>query len=255
MRPRTVAKAAMTMGAVARSARAASARPRSGSDALSGLPLIEVEVSAGNEVQWLREVTTRWPVRAKIQVCRPMVRTPSRLLQVVELVGSPGDLEAVERYLLGPSKVKEVTVVPLAPSRRVVRVVSALPPACGMVLKTGAVCTSCRYLPSAEGGRRDRWNLLLPRSPRVGRLVASLRDASGGETPTVYRARKYRPTRALTTRQSAAIETAYRLGFYAFPRRTNLHEISRILGISRSATAELLRRAEAKMLDPALSTL
>lgn len=229
--------------------------PRPRSDGVVGLPLIEIEVSAGNEVQWLREVTRRWPVRAKVQVCRPMVRAPTRLLQVVELVGSPGDLEAVERYLVGPAKVREVTVVPLSPSRRIVRVVSSLPKACGLVLRSGAICTSCRYLPSTDGSRQDRWSLLLPQSQQVGALVASLRDGHDGEPPTVYRARKYRPARSLTTRQAAAIETAYRLGFYAFPRRTNLHEISRILGISRSATAELLRRAEAKMLDPALSPL
>lgn len=216
---------------------------------------MEIEVSAGPESHWLREVTTRWPVRARVQVCRPLVRAPSRLLQVVELVGSPGDLEAAERYLLDAAPLKEVTVVHLSPSRRVVRGVSALPKGCGYVLKTGAICTACVYLPGRDGARRDRWSLLVPHNQEVGRLVASLREAAGGAPTEVFRARKYRPAGTLSARQAAAIETAYRLGFYAFPRRTNLHEIARILGISRSATAELLRRAEGKMLSSSFSPM
>lgn len=220
-----------------------------------GVPLIEVEVSAGFEVHWLREVTSRWPLRAAVRVCRPLVRNPQRLLQVVELVGSPADLEEAERYLVASKDLKELTIVHAAPSRRVVRGVSALPHPCGLVMRSGAVCTACRYLPGPDGKRRDRWSLLLPRSPKVGKLVAELRGSSGPDVPRLYSAREYRPSRSLSTRQAAAIETAYRLGFYAFPRRTNLHEIARILGISRSATAELLRRAEAKMLDPAFSPM
>lgn len=220
-----------------------------------GVPLLEVQVTAGAEVQWLREVSSRWPVRPRIQVCRPLLRNPSALLQVVEMTGSPGDLEEIERYLLESKRLREVTVVRLSPSRRLVRGISDLPRACGIVLQSGTICTSCRYLPGPDGKRSDRWNLLLPQSPRIGRLIASLRDAGGGKNPRVYRARRYRPERALTPRQSAAIETAYRLGFYAFPRRTNLREIARILGISRPAAAELLRRAEGKLLDPALSSV
>ncbi len=234
---------------------AADGAKRRGTAATLGVPLIEVEVSAGFEVHWLREVTTRWPLRASVRVCRPLVRTPQRLLQVVELVGSPADLEEAERFLLASSELKELTVVHASPSRRVVRGISALPHPCALVMRSGAVCTACRYLPGPDGRRRDRWSLLLPRSPKVGELVAQLRDASGRDVPKLYSAREYRPTRSLSSRQAAAIETAYRLGFYAFPRRTNLHEIARILGISRSATAELLRRAEAKMLDPAFSPM
>lgn len=218
-----------------------------------GVPLLEVQIAAGNEVQWLREVSSRWPVRPRIQVCRPLLRNPAALLQVVEMAGSPGDLEEIERYLLESKQLRELTVVRLSPSRRLVRGISDLPHACGMVLKSGAICTSCRYLPGPDGRHGDRWNLLLPRSPQIGKVIASLREMAGENSPRVYRARRYRPERALTPRQSAAIETAYRLGFYAFPRRTNLREIARILGISRPAAAELLRRAEGKLLDPALS--
>ena len=222
---------------------------------MSGIPLLEVQITAGDGVQWLREVSRRWPVRPRIRLCRPLVRNPAALLQVVEMAGSPGDLEEIERYLLESKQLREVSVVRLSPSRRLVRGISDLPHACGMVLKSGAICTSCRYLAGPDGTHADRWSLLLPRSPQISKLIASLREAAGERGPRVYRARSYHPEQSLTPRQSAAIETAYRLGFYAFPRRTNLQEIARILGISRPAAAELLRRAEGKLLDPALSSV
>lgn len=172
------------------------------------------------------------------------------MLQVVELAGSPADLAAAEEFLRSRSDLSALTVLPLSPSRRFVRAVGPLPAACERVFEAGAICASCRFLPPADGGRGERWSLIVPRGRDPNRLLG--RTPAGLRAPVVA-VRPFVPARTLTPRQAAALETAYRLGYFGFPRRTNLAEVARILGVSRPTAAELIRRAEEKMLAPELA--
>ncbi len=232
--------------------RLAGSSPEEFPPGLPELPLVEIEVAAGPHRHWIRDVTERWKVRVRVDVCRPMGSAPSRLLQVVQLVGDPGDLGGVERYLRHRTDIQELSVTALSPSRRFVRAVSPMPEPCRHIFEAGAVCGTCLFSPATGADGTDRWRLVVPRTPEALRMVAQAQSATGAPRVPILRMRRFVPEQTLTPRQAAAHETAYRLGFYAFPRRTNLKEISRILGISRSSAAELLRRAESKMLAPQL---
>ena len=216
------------------------------------LPLVELEVPGGPGDHWLRDVAARWEVRFRFRVCRPMGSNPARMLQVVELTGAPGDLGAVEEFLRRRPELSDLTVVSLSPSRRFVRTVGPLPEACARVFESGAFCASCKFLPSVGSKSGDRWSLIIPRSPSTIRQVVGPSSKGEGAPSRILRMRRYVPPRTLTPRQAAALETAFRLGFYSFPRRTNLQEIARILNVSRATASEHLRRAEAKMLAPEL---
>lgn len=215
---------------------------------LPDLPLVEIDVDAGPAPHWIHDVTEQWKLRARIDVCRPMGKTSSDLLQVVELIGDPGDLGAAERHLRRRSDVKALTVLSPSPSRRFIRAVTALPEPCRRVFEAGAICGTCRFNPDGRAPGAHRWTLVVPRNAEALRSASSAPGGPRKPPSPILRMRRFVPARTLTPRQATALETAYRLGFYAFPRRSNLQEISRILGVSRSTTAELLRRAENKML-------
>lgn len=53
----------------------------------------------------------------------------------------------------------------------------------------------------------------------------------------------------LTEKQELAIIYAYLMGYYQFPRRASLKELATKLGLSVSTFAELLRKAEAKIIE------
>jgi len=53
----------------------------------------------------------------------------------------------------------------------------------------------------------------------------------------------------LTEKQELAIVYAYLMGYYSFPRRISLKGLAAKLGLSVSTLAELLRRAETKVID------
>ncbi len=215
---------------------------------LPEIPLVEVDVDAGPSLHWIRDVTERWELRARIEICRPMGSDSSELLQVVELIGDPGDLGAAERHLRRRTDIRALTVMSRSPSRRFVRAVTELPMPCRRVFEMGAICGTCRFSPVGRKDGHERWTLVVPQTPEALQRVARARSDRSGSRLPILRMRRFVPARTLTPRQTAALETAYRLGFYAFPRRSNLREVSRILGVSRSTTAELLRRAESKML-------
>ncbi len=203
----------------------------------------------GPASHWIREVTERWPLGVRIDICRPTGVGGADLLQVVELRGDPGALGEAERFLRHRPELRALTVASPSPARRFLRVVTQLPDLCRRVFEIGAICGSCRFVaPPPSADPRERWTLVVPRNAAALRAAVSPRSGPGRSPLPVLRVRRFVPPRTLTPRQAAALETAYRLGFYAFPRRSNLKEVARILGVSRSTTAELLRRAENKML-------
>jgi len=213
------------------------------------LPLVELDVDVGaSPPHWLRELTGRWAFRVRVETCRPTGARSGSLLQVVEITGDPGDLGEAERHLRQRADLEELTILALSPSRRYVRTVSRLPSLCRRIFQSGAICGTCRFSATDDPPGRERWTLVAPRTPAVLRAVATAQAGPEGAPSPIRRMRRFVPARTLTPRQTTALETAYRLGYYAFPRRTNLQEVSRILGVSRSTTAELLRRAEHKML-------
>lgn len=209
-------------------------------------------MDVGSTSHWIRSVTEEWNLRVRIDVCRPTGPESKDLLQVVELIGDPGDLGAAERHLRHRTDIKSLSILSPSSTRRFVRAVTSLPEPCRKIFEGGAICGTCRFSTTGRNAGKERWTLVVPRTSEALRTVSRAQSASRGSPARILRMRRFVPARTLTPRQATALETAYRLGFYAFPRRTNLQEISRILGVSRSTTAELLRRAEGKVLSQQL---
>jgi predicted DNA binding protein len=60
---------------------------------------------------------------------------------------------------------------------------------------------------------------------------------------------KLAPKKALTPKQEKVLKTALELGYYDFPKRVTTEQLSDTLGISPSTIAEILRRAEKKIIS------
>ncbi len=98
------------------------------------------------------------------------------------------------------------------------------------------------YAPDRSTVRRVVESLREAFDVELRRLVASGRDESRSDTTVVDRAR-------LTDRQREVIETAHRMGYFAYPRRATAETVAATLGVSPSAFAETLRAAERAVLD------
>jgi len=61
--------------------------------------------------------------------------------------------------------------------------------------------------------------------------------------------RRYGKGRILTDRQEQVLYLAYKMGFFDFPRKTSLKELSEILGIKEATLSEILRRGVKKVIQ------
>lgn len=59
---------------------------------------------------------------------------------------------------------------------------------------------------------------------------------------------KIAPKKTLTTRQERVLKSAFELGYYDYPKKVSTEELSHSLNIAASTVAEILRRAERRII-------
>gem|GEM_PF-6193934 len=135
----------------------------------------------------------------------------------------------------------------LSPSTGLLFLESDLPDACHAVFTSGSLCLQC---PLLWGPKRVAapWRVLVPGPESLRRFLKDLRPFRSGDSVSVH-LQRYRESRRMTRRQRQALDTALRLGFFSCPRRGGLAEVARALGISRATASEILRRAQANLLQ------
>jgi hypothetical protein len=209
--------------------------------------LVELEFPEIADDHWLRQLTERWPTRVHLRVCRPISAHDSRVLQILDLEAKPEDLTAIERYVRSLRDISGVHLVRTAPSRLFLRVIGPVPLECTELFRSGGFCLSCRLLVQGSDPKKRTWRIVVPRKSAAPKVIEAARGRGLTGAEPKIRVRRFVPTKSLTPRQHEAIGIAHRLGYYDYPRRARLADVGRALAISRSATAELLRRAEAKV--------
>ena len=70
-----------------------------------------------------------------------------------------------------------------------------------------------------------------------------------GITAKVSKVIRLRPYAGLSQRQLEAIRVAYSLGYFDFPKKANIIDVAKTLGVTVSTAAELLRRAQKRLVE------
>ena len=214
--------------------------------------MMEFRLLDVGDPHWSRELKARWGARVSLKVCRSIGRGQKRLLQVAEVSAEPEMIPGIQRYLSTDPRFLQLSIVRLSPWKLFVREVEPAPPLCSLLHRTGAFCATCRFLSVSRSGAGD-WVVVVPGSRDARPILRELRRAADGRPGSRWQVRQFRPSGGLTARQSDALEAALRLGYYRFPRRGRLGDVGRALSVGRSTAAELLRRAEAKVVTQALT--
>ncbi len=129
------------------------------------------------------------------------------------------------------------------PSRSLCVAVRDRPPICQAVLDCGVFCLNCPY---SEKDSDEKWRLLVRESDQLKTLLSKLEDQ--GIKASIGGLAAARARDQLTSRQREVLAKAISLGFFEFPRRTSLTELSEELGIKPSTLSQVLRAAEEKVI-------
>ncbi|MGD0587665.1 MAG: helix-turn-helix domain-containing protein [Thermoplasmata archaeon] len=211
---------------------------------------MELRVRGGPVPHWMQDLGTRWGAGVRLHVCRHTEESPRRLLQLLEVNAAPATLPEITAFLRQRARPDEVSITQLGPHRLLVRLVGPLPALCHSVFEMGAICMSCPFLPSASApdgeAPEGEWRVLVHRVRDAHPLLASF-TTPGNVPASLVRIGSYRGSQDLTARQEMAVGTAFVLGYYDYPRRAQLKDVAKSLGVSRATAMENLRRGMRKL--------
>jgi predicted DNA binding protein len=129
------------------------------------------------------------------------------------------------------------------PSRGLCIAILDRPAICQAVLDCGAFCLNCPYSANEGDGK---WNLLVKDSEQLKALLAKLEDLD--VEASIGGLSGLKQEDELTSRQIEVLANAISLGYFEFPRRLSLTELSHKLGIKPSTLSQILRAAEGKVM-------
>ncbi|HTT25713.1 MAG TPA: helix-turn-helix domain-containing protein [Thermoplasmata archaeon] len=212
--------------------------------------LVELRIRGAPVPHWMQDLGTRWNAGVRLHVCRRVDGDLRQLLQLLEITTVPESVPEVAAFLRGRVAPEDLAITRLAPNRLLVRVVGPLPALCHSVFEMGAICMSCPFLPASpdpEGeGRSIAWRVLVQKARDAHPLLDSFSEP-GTPPASLVRIGAYRAGSDLTPRQELAVSTAFALGYYDTPRRSQLKDVARALGVSRATAMENLRRGMRKL--------
>ena len=234
-----------------RSSPARSARGRAGpkrrraTDFTVSPPMVEIVLHGVAARDWVTETLSSLGATYRLVACRPADRSRKRLLRLFEVQTEGEGIAPVVARLRSRLAPRDVAVSTLGPTRALLRVSVAMPPACSVAFDLGDFCIRCPFLGKDDATSPTEWKLLVPRIDDARRLL----HASGhpGAGPVLVRAGAYRSRWGLTGRQERALRTAFEIGYFDYPRKVTLSTLADRLGVGRSTALELLRKASTKL--------
>ncbi len=158
---------------------------------------------------------------------------------------------------IDPGEADPNAVLETLRKNRFIHSVEAIVPPKGKILATLQVdnCQACQELANSEcfltdatasGGGGLEWRLLAPQRSSVQTLVRVLEER--GIEVEVAAIKSVKGSGSLTDRQDRVITLAYKLGYFEFPKKINLSDLAKKLGVSKSSLSETLRTGEEKIL-------
>jgi hypothetical protein len=203
------------------------------------LRLVSLELGMVNH---FKKVANEAGVRLTVADCRDFnLKGMSMLLQL------EGDRRAMQEAVKGLRRLKGVRHLydtGVNGSKTLCLTVLDRPNLCDASLGTGIVCMQCPY---NEGEVNPTWQVLVSRPDDIRELIARLQRR--GVTATVKSISQVNQEELLTGRQKEILAMAISLGYFDFPRKISLTELSKKVAIKPSTLSEVLRNAERKILE------
>jgi hypothetical protein len=196
------------------------------------------------EVQFenvLQDAARALGVKLRVVDCKSFNRTGMSLL--FEAEGEPPATQAIAPAIRKLDGVREVIEGEGTDHAMSLLVVMDRPSICRASNEAAIVCMNCPFDAQTQPAL---WRFIT-RNPSDLRRVLSGLENQGVGTKIVGVAPLERKTE-LTGRQKEIVTTAVAQGFFEFPRKVSLTELSKLVGVKPSTLSEILRNAERRIM-------
>ena len=120
---------------------------------------------------------------------------------------------------------------------------------CRATNESAIVCLEC---PLDSEDQPATWRFIARNGGDLRQVLRSLEQ--GGVGTRIDEVAPFQPRPALTGRQKEIMATAVSHGYFQFPRKINLTELSELVGVRPSTLSEILRGAERRIMDNAFAS-
>lgn len=213
-------------------------------------PMREVVLSTKLPESWIARVVEKFSASVRVIDCRPSEK--HGIQQLVEVNARPELLDNIVKYIRTDENVRDAHVVKTKRGRILGVVVTTDSTMCKIIEDVNCFCLTC---PLASATKKDGtvdWTLAMTQNSSLRKLLGQLKDH--GVKAEVSRLSRISDSEGLSAHQKGVLEFAFASGFFEYPRRTNLHDLSRSLEVSPSALGEMLRRVERKIISSYLKS-
>jgi predicted DNA binding protein len=205
--------------------------------------LLEVHLVVDAPENWIKEMRQGHSALIKIMDIRKGPEGTRQPVQdFVEISSTNLSADELITNLGRSSGIQNIDVVPVSPHRVVGAITTSDCPICSTL--TGLNC-SLLSATTREDMKMD-WKILVSGEDTLKDLTARLE--SNGVRYKIADVDKLVQKEDLTTRQEQIVKMALNLGFFEYPKKIRLVDLSDKLGISAGTLSEILRRAEKRIL-------
>lgn len=201
-----------------------------------------------NENNPFKSLSEEYQCEVNVVSCKDSI--PGEISLLLEVTGDKSEeLIKVLRAMKGVTKVYS------APSSKVKEcfvavVVMDSPAYCGIAQASGIFCLMCPYSSTSSQGEKGLipWKILVKDLDSMQSALSAL-DSRQRERTNITEVSNFGVSNLLTPRQREVLMKASQLGYFEFPRKYSLTEIAQKMSISPATLSEILRSAEAKVMD------
>jgi len=190
---------------------------------------------------WVESVCRQLPAPIKFVECKPFGETGGHGL--VEISADTDSVEEIMRSISEHPEVCKVEFSPLKHGGVLGSIVTSRCAACQEL--SGSECFLMSAMSLDDGW--VEWRLVTGGEGSLFTLMERL-GSQGCEVELSSSTRVDRRS-DLTGRQELIIRTASEMGYYDYPKKANLKDVAAIFDVSPSTLAEILKRAERKVIQ------
>ncbi len=201
---------------------------------------MEVEIEFKEPVAWIKDLVETHSASIRIRDIR---MSGEGVKDLLEIFMPSGKIEGFSSELLDKKRVDKdnVTIVDDTHATAIVNAHECA--VCKSILKWDLFLTEAYSTDS--GDIIMKW--LVPDEATVGGFLGRLEE--DGVKFELLKKRALSKRSDITARQEFVVKTALELGFFDYPKKVNLEGLSKRLNVSYVTLAEILRRAEKKIIS------
>lgn len=203
--------------------------------------MIEVHFLVDTPENWVKAMNQGHSALIKIMDAKPSMNTQA-VQDFVEVTSNKVSADQLI-YTIGSSKdIKDADLVRLGPHTVMGTVTTQNCPVCSTL--SGLNCSLLSAITKEDNTME--WKLLLSGDDTLKKVTDRLESQHVGFK--ILQLSHLNSINDLTTRQEQIVKLALEMGYFEFPKKIRLEELSERLGISAGTLSEILRRAEKKIL-------